>query len=618
MSKSLTEILVRIDELCDANEEVDIEQLCEGDVRLAEEVRRYLEQNVMGASMLPSAREVVRSSQLKETQDESQKDCSPQGTATPVDLPTMLDRYEIIRMLGQGGFGRVLLARDTQLGREVAIKIPRPDRYPTEQHQTDFLADARKAASLGAHPHIVKVLDVQQRDGLCYIVSEYVKGQSLAEWMKTHHATPECAARIVESIASALNHACLKGLTHRDVKPGNILLDETGKAYLTDFGLAISEEEQLQEEPGVRGTITYMAPEQARGECRHVDGRTDIYSLGVVLYQLLTGRLPYKAINRVQYLHQICEKEPKPIRSVVESIPKELERICLKCLNKKISERYVTAGDLAYDLRQWMEPPGVPLRAQKIVLVVVVLFLGGLALIWRPWESRGPGSTDARKNSTQKTDPPQGLKSRGTLVLSNEGLTMAKNGFELPAWPKSTESESYCRIVPPGRALDVSVNGFGLIQTGTAGKSTTLEISFRQHQWSGNVGIFLGLRPIDDVPGKTRFHTFLLERKNERFHLRLAQHYFSNSVRHHVSRNEENAVPVGKPQVRAILKVRIQNERLQSLSFDDQKVDLQAFTSTGRAWILDCRGGLGVALNYCGARIQYVLVNGDEVVFRKQ
>jgi serine/threonine protein kinase len=254
------------------------------------------------------------------------------------------------RVLGEGGFGLVYLANDEQLVRRVVIKVPHRRLVSRPEDAQAYLAEARTVAGLD-HAHIVPVYDVgSTAECPCFIVSKYIEGPTLAQKLKEDRPSAQEDVELVAAVAEALHYAHSKGLVHRDVKPGNILLDTAGKPHVADFGLALREENVGK---GLRfaGTPAYMSPEQARGEGHLVDGRTDVFSLGVVLYELLTGRRPFRGDTREELLEQILILDPRPPRQYDAAIPKGLERICLKALAKRASERYSTAKDMAEDLR---------------------------------------------------------------------------------------------------------------------------------------------------------------------------------------------------------------------------------------------------------------------------
>jgi eukaryotic-like serine/threonine-protein kinase len=244
--------------------------------------------------------------------------------SSPQTLPAMIGRYQVTRVLGQGGFGRVFLAHDPDLHRDVAIKVPIPGGAAMFLDVEAYLREAQILARL-AHPNIVPVYDVGRTgDGHFYVVSKYMEGGDLATRLRCGRPAFSESAAIVAVLCDALHYMHTQDVYHRDIKPGNILLDAGGTPFLADFGLALKDENVGQ---GARhvGTAAYMSPEQARGEGHLVDGRSDIFSIGVVLYELLVGRRPFRGGSHQELMWQITSAEPRPPRQIDDAIPQELK-----------------------------------------------------------------------------------------------------------------------------------------------------------------------------------------------------------------------------------------------------------------------------------------------------
>ena len=266
-----------------------------------------------------------------------------------------IGHYEILEILGEGGFGCVYLAKDVDLERPVAIKVAKPSQAEPGAHAFTFLDEARRVALLN-HPSIVKILDVSRGDvEAWYLVMEYVDGPSLFEVFREGNLSIVDLVRLLLQVSEGVQHAHSHGILHRDLKPANVLIGKDGRPRIVDFGMALQAREQPFAPRQASGTPYCMSPEQVRGETHRLDARTDLWSLGILLYEGLTGKRPFtdKSVERV--FEAILGKDPPPPSHVNPSVPLELDRICLKCISKRMADRYGSASELSADLQQWLD-----------------------------------------------------------------------------------------------------------------------------------------------------------------------------------------------------------------------------------------------------------------------
>jgi predicted Ser/Thr protein kinase len=303
--------------------------------------------------------------------------------------------YDILGELGRGGMGVVYRARQAGLNREVALKMILAGAHAGPEERTRFRAEAEAVARL-QHPNIVQVHATGEHEGRPFFSLEYCPGGSLAGRLQGGTYPDREAAALVEGLAQAVQYAHEHGIVHRDLKPANVLLAEDGQAKITDFGLA----KHLQGDAAhtrtgeILGTPSYMAPEQAAGRVRDVGPATDVYALGAILYELLTGRPPFQAATDFDTILQVLDRDPVPLRQLNGRVSRDLETVCLKCLQKEPRQRYASARELADDLRRFLDgepvrarPPGVArlagrwVRQHQLLTLSYVLAGGALVLL---------------------------------------------------------------------------------------------------------------------------------------------------------------------------------------------------------------------------------------------
>ncbi len=261
------------------------------------------------------------------------------------------DRYEIVELIGSGGMANVYKALCHRLNRYDAVKIMRDETAANTELRRRFRAESQAVAML-SHPNIVSVYDVSHSDDVEYIVMELIDGITLKQYLQKKGALdPSEVLEFTIQIAKALEHAHGKGIIHRDIKPQNIMLLKNGMIKVADFGIASLENDVVESNGETVGSVHYIAPEQARGKAP--DARSDIYSLGIVMYEMLTGRLPYVGDSDIEVAVKHMNTDPVPPGDIVPEVPAELEKICLKAMNSDIDERYQTAGELLNDLEQY-------------------------------------------------------------------------------------------------------------------------------------------------------------------------------------------------------------------------------------------------------------------------
>ena len=384
--------------------------------------------------------------------------------------------YELLKVLGEGGMGTVYKARQLSLNRLVALKMIKATRFPSSDEVRRFQNESEAVARLD-HPNIVPVFEVGQFEDQHYFSMKLIAGESLDKRPRDYLSDPRRAAEVVATAARAIHHAHRRGILHRDLKPANILIDSEGLPHVTDFGLAkrVEGDSELTRSGAIMGTPAYMAPEQASGKRGAVTTATDVYGLGAILYVLLTGKPPFGGDNLIETLDAVRTRPPEPPTKLNANAPRDLETICLKCLEKDSQRRYYSAQALADDLRAWLErrpiaarPPAMlervvlfvrrkPVLASAYGLLAAVVFLtvfgGTIASLWRAAE-----------------------KSRAEAILASDGEKKERIAAE--------SARERLAAVEYGRTMEVALHEW---QNGSVAATVTLldgtRPDFRGWEW---------------------------------------------------------------------------------------------------------------------------------------
>jgi len=448
----LDDLLERWEDMLETGQHVSPEELCQDCPELLTELKREIRQMQWVGDLLETG---------------SQHAIDPKQTETPRNL----GRYRLDELIGEGGFGQVWRGYDPELDRLVAVKVLRPERHKSVFQVARFIDEAKKVAKL-RHQNIVAIHDVGRHEGFCFMVTDFIEGVDLGKRIKMRDVPTDEAVEIIAKVADALHHAHQQGIIHRDVKPQNILLGSHNEPVITDFGIAVTEDAGRGGDSDNSGTPAYMAPEQTVAGGGPIDARTDIFCLGVVLYELVSGKRPFE-IETLQRLRERPEEHPPPsLRSLDASIPAALDGVCMKALTVAPEGRWSDAGQFAQALRDCLNA-GQPKEQRRVSLIAVgLLLIVALTtiVIFSPW---GRGLLRSTSPPTFEVEEGEGT------VASNpkpgaSSFAVATEGGE--AFVGHTAEISSCEFSPDKRYI-ISTSSLSILVWEVATKAVVFQVA---------------------------------------------------------------------------------------------------------------------------------------------
>ena len=539
-------------------------------------------------------------------------DVELRGPAAP--LPAQISRFEVRRQLGAGGYGVVYLAYDPLLQREIALKVSRHPLAWSGGGPETYLREARIAARL-KHPHVVTIYEagITPEHGV-YIAMEFVEGETLFQRLQRGPLGIEQAASLCGQIAGAMHAGHQLGLVHRDLKPSNVLLDAAGNAKVCDFGLALEENVQAQARGTTSGTWRYMSPEQVRGEAHLLDGRSDLWSLGIILYECLVARHPFHGESLEEIRDEILNRDPKPVRQINDAIPAGLDELCRKCLQRELPNRIRSGADFRRDLQRAVQPATrkLGLGAWVGLALCGVLLAGLFAALWwnrgQPSLPPRPGPAVAKEGQGQK---PPGLQQPGA---GEKGLVTVKSLV-------GSQHASYYQgqLISGGGGLKAATSTLELLSFGTLGENDRLEISLEQLRWTGGIGLFFAHRQIGTAGNEgAAFQAVVVEQARPTGSKALWFHYdYPDNDRRFWRGEILSSLPLGELANQPLhLSLQLNQGTIAELRIGDRPFPPPSLAA--RRLVRSATSGpgeFGLLLNHSGGSVKALSINGGRRLF---